>query len=131
MVTTANVESTLISCDMDAFPEFMKHPANRIVRSNQATPGVEGYVFDGANGSQMAFWTCGETATSAEHVHDYDEYMVVVQGCYTLVVHGKRIAVKAGRNTLSRAVCLTAVRLRLEPERSTHSGAIGLTGEQF
>ena len=81
---------------MDAFPEFMKHPANRIVRSNQATPGVEGYVFDGANGSQMAFWTCGETATSAEHVHDYDEYMVVVQGCYTLVIHGERIAVKAG-----------------------------------
>ena len=96
LVTTANVESTLISCDMDAFPEFMKHPANRIVRSNQATPGVEGYVFDGANGSQMAFWTCGETATSAEHVHDYNEYMVVVQGCYTLVIHGERIAVKAG-----------------------------------
>jgi quercetin dioxygenase-like cupin family protein len=96
LVTTVNVESTLISCDMDAFPEFMKHPANRIVRSNQATPGVEGYVFDGANGSQMAFWTCGETATSAEHVHGYDEYVVVVQGCYTLVIHGKRIAVKAG-----------------------------------
>ena len=81
---------------MDAFPEFMKHPANRIAPSHQATPGVEGFVFDGANGSQMAFWTCGETATSAEHVHDYDEYMVVVQGCYTLVIHGERIAVKAG-----------------------------------
>ena len=96
LVTTANRESALISSDMNAFPEFMKHPVNRIVRSNQATPGVEGYVFDGANGSQMAFWTCGETATSAEHVHDYDEYMVVVQGCYTLVIHGKRIAVQAG-----------------------------------
>ena len=81
---------------MDAFPEFMKHPANRIARSNQATPGVEGYVFDGANGNQMTFWTCGENATSSEHVHDYDEYMVVVQGCYTLVIHGERIAVKAG-----------------------------------
>jgi mannose-6-phosphate isomerase-like protein (cupin superfamily) len=44
----------------------------------------------------MAFWTCGETATSAEHVHDYDEYMVVVQGCYTLVIYGEQIAVKAG-----------------------------------
>jgi len=29
-------------CDMDNFPEFMKHPANRIARSNQATPGVAG-----------------------------------------------------------------------------------------
>jgi hypothetical protein len=49
---------------MDDFPSFMKHPANRIARSNQATAGVEGYVFDGANGSQMAFWTCNETANS-------------------------------------------------------------------
>lgn len=32
---------------MDAFPDFMKNPANRILRSNQATPGAEGYVFDG------------------------------------------------------------------------------------
>jgi hypothetical protein len=32
---------------MDDFPDFMKQPVNRIARSNQATPGVEGYVFDG------------------------------------------------------------------------------------
>jgi quercetin dioxygenase-like cupin family protein len=85
-----------MSPDMDRFPEFMKHPANRIARSNQATPGVEGYVFDGVNGSQMAFWTCAETASSAEHTHDYDEYMVVVQGCYTLIINGERIPVNAG-----------------------------------
>jgi quercetin dioxygenase-like cupin family protein len=70
---------------MREFPEFMKHAANRIAESSQATPGVEGYVFDGADGSQMAFWTCRESAVSAEHVHEYDEYMVVVQGCYTLI----------------------------------------------
>ena len=81
---------------MDDFPEFMKHPANRIARSNQATPSIEGYVFDGANGSQMAIWPCAETASSTEHVHDYDEYMVVVQGCYTLIIKGDRIPVKAG-----------------------------------
>jgi mannose-6-phosphate isomerase-like protein (cupin superfamily) len=81
---------------MDDFPEFMKHPANRIAKSQQATPGVEGYVFDGADGSQAAFWTCRETAASAEHVHDYDEYMLVVQGCYTLIIDGERIPVKAG-----------------------------------
>jgi hypothetical protein len=40
---------------MKEFPEFMKRPANRIATSSQATPGVEGYVFDGAEGSQMAF----------------------------------------------------------------------------
>jgi quercetin dioxygenase-like cupin family protein len=81
---------------MHDFPEFMKQAANRIASSNQSTPGVEGYVFDGAEGSQMAFWTCQETAPSAAHVHDYDEYMIVVQGCYTLLIDSNRIPVKAG-----------------------------------
>ena len=85
---------------MDDFPEFMKHPSNRIAKSNQATPGVEGYVFDGADGSQMAFWTCRETAASAAHVHAYDEYMLVVQGCYTLIIDGERIQVRAGEEYL-------------------------------
>jgi mannose-6-phosphate isomerase-like protein (cupin superfamily) len=81
---------------MDEFPVFMKQPINRIADSDQATPGVEGYVFDGEDGSQMAFWTCRQAAVSAAHVHDYDEYMAVVQGCYTLVINGTRIPVKTG-----------------------------------
>jgi len=85
---------------MDDFPEFMKQPANRIASSNQATPGVEGYVLDGIDGRQMAFWSCRETATSAAHVHAYDEYMLVVQGCYTLIIDGERIQVKAGEEYL-------------------------------
>jgi mannose-6-phosphate isomerase-like protein (cupin superfamily) len=81
---------------MHDLPQFMKSPANKIATTSQATPGVEGYVFDGADGSQMAFWTCRETAVSAPHAHDYDEYMIVVQGCYTLIVDDKRIPIKAG-----------------------------------
>ena len=81
---------------MDDFPHFMKHPANRIATSEQATPGVEGFVFDGADGSQMAFWNCRESAASAEHMHEFDEYMLVVEGCYTLIIGGERIPVKAG-----------------------------------
>jgi quercetin dioxygenase-like cupin family protein len=85
---------------MNEFPEFMRNTANRIATSNQATPGVEGYVFDGADGSQMAFWTCRQTAPSAPHAHDYDEYMLVVAGCYTLIIDGQRIALNAGQETL-------------------------------
>ena len=81
---------------MDDFPEFMKRAVNSIAKSNQATPGVEGYVFDGADGSQMAFWICRETAASAAHSHDYDEYMIVVQGQYTLIIDGRRIPLRAG-----------------------------------
>ena len=82
------------------FPEFMRNPANMIARSDQATPGVEGYVFDGADGSQMAFWTCLESAESAEHSHGYDEYMLVVEGCYTLIIHEERIPLNAGAEYL-------------------------------
>jgi mannose-6-phosphate isomerase-like protein (cupin superfamily) len=81
---------------MDDFPEFMKRAVNRIANSNQATPGVEGFVFDGADGSQMAFWTCRETAASAAHSHEFDEYMIVVQGQYTLLIDGRRIPLTAG-----------------------------------
>lgn len=81
---------------MKEFPKFMKNSANRIATSSQATPGVEGYVFDGADGSQMTFWTCRETASSAAHMHDFDEYMVVVEGCYTLIIDGEKIPVRAG-----------------------------------
>jgi hypothetical protein len=76
---------------MDAFTEFMKQPANRIANGDQATPGVEGYVFRRGEGSQMAFWTCTKVATSKAHTHEFDEYMVVLQDCYTLVIDGKRI----------------------------------------
>ncbi len=82
---------------MHDFPASMKNPLNRIAPSSQATPGVEGLVYDGANGSQMAFWTCKETAVSAEHVHDYDEYMIVVEGCYTLLIQGRRISLESGQ----------------------------------
>ena len=81
---------------MNDFPQFMKHRANRIAQSGQATPGVEGYIFDGADGSQMAFWNCRETAASAAHAHEFDEYMIVVEGCYTLIIEGDRIPLKAG-----------------------------------
>lgn len=48
----------------------------------------------------MAFWTCTEAASSAEHVHEFDEYMIVVQGCYTLIVGGERIRLQAGQEYL-------------------------------
>ncbi len=82
---------------MADFPEFMKGPINRIPLTSQSTDGVEGYVYEGADGTQMAFWTCQKTAKSKEHVHEYDEYMVVVEGCCTLLIQGRRIDLKAGQ----------------------------------
>jgi ethanolamine utilization protein EutQ (cupin superfamily) len=82
---------------MAAFPDFMKNPQNRIGTGSQNTPGIEGYVFDGVEGSQMAFWECRNDALTAEHVHAFDEYFVVVEGAYTLILDGHEVCVKAGQ----------------------------------
>lgn len=73
---------------MKEFPEFMRNPANRIAATSQYTPGIEGYVFDGADGSQMAIWTIRENASSVPHEHDFDEYIAVLQGRYSLHIEG-------------------------------------------
>jgi len=52
------------------FPEFMKNPLNRIAASSRYTEDIEGYVFDGADGSQVAFWTCAKDRVSADHATD-------------------------------------------------------------
>ncbi len=113
---------------MSDFPEFMKHPANNFATSNQATPGVEGYVFDGVDGSQMAFWTCTQRARSAPHVHDHDEYMIVVEGCYTLVIEGQRIPLNRGDEYCIARACITVAKSPPEQERSTHSLDTAPTG---
>ena len=81
---------------MKDFPDFMKNPANRISTKSHYTRGVEGYVFDGRDGSQMTIWVSRENTKSEEHVHDFDEYFVVVQGKYTLILEGKRIELGVG-----------------------------------
>jgi len=80
---------------MDDYPSFMKKRKNALDEGSQSQ-GIEGYVYDGADGSQMIHWTCKVGGKSEEHTHDFDEYMVVVQGVYTLIMNGKRIRVSAG-----------------------------------
>ncbi len=82
---------------MKEFPEFMRNPANRIDEASQYTDGLEGYVFNGAGGGQMAFWTCYHDRDSKEHTHDYDEYFVVVQGRYTVIIGGKEEQIDVGQ----------------------------------
>ncbi len=53
---------------MNDFPEFMRSPINAIDPKSQS-PGNVGYVYDGIDGSQVAFWTSTEDVISKEHVH--------------------------------------------------------------
>jgi|GEM_PF-242620 len=78
------------------FPKFMKHPANAVA-GHQKSDGVEGYVFDGIDGSQLVIFQCAKDGISKEHVHAFDEYFVVIQGEYTLGIEGRKIALTTGR----------------------------------
>jgi quercetin dioxygenase-like cupin family protein len=82
---------------MADFPDFVKNPLNRIATESQFTEGIEGYVFDGADGSQVAFWRCNEDRESRLHTHDFDEYTLVIEGRCVIHANGKRIELCAGQ----------------------------------
>jgi len=84
---------------MPDFPPFAKNPRNRIARASQFTDDVEGYVFDGADGSQVALWTAKADRTSSEHAHDFDEYVLVVEGRATVLVGAESRVLDAGDET--------------------------------
>ena len=64
------------------FPEFMFSEKNKIPASQQNTPDIEGYYYTANDGSQMAFWIYKADRVSKEHMHDYDEWMLCVDGEY-------------------------------------------------
>ena len=77
----------------------MRAPENAI-KSQFATDDVEGYIFDGADGNQLIIWQCKVAGVSNEHVHDFDEYLFVIEGEYTTIADGKSIALKTGEEFL-------------------------------
>ena len=85
---------------MEDFPEFMKQARNKIPVDQQNTNDVEGYVYEAADGSQMAFWSCRTDRVSMPHRHDFDEYMVVVSGRYVAVVGGTEHVLGPGEELL-------------------------------
>jgi quercetin dioxygenase-like cupin family protein len=85
---------------MGDFPSFMKNPLNRIASESQYTDGIEGYLFDGADGSQVAFWRCDSNSVSKEHAHDFDEYVLVIEGRCTVIFGSDRTELHSGQEFL-------------------------------
>lgn len=87
---------------MDDFPSFMRNPTNLIRARDQHTRGIVGYVVDGTDGSQIAIWTHrGEAATDPGlDTHEFDEWLIVVQGEYLLEMDGKRVVMRPGDEAL-------------------------------
>lgn len=76
---------------MKDFPMFMKNELNHIPNNQQNTKDIDGYWFEGKDGSQVAYWTYYADSVSAEHVHDYDEYTICVCGEYLITINGKKL----------------------------------------
>jgi quercetin dioxygenase-like cupin family protein len=81
---------------MDNFSAFMKNPKNLVPTQSQHTQDVEGYYFTGKDGSQIACWTCHADRTSEPHRYNFDEYIVCVQGQYTVIIDGRETVLKPG-----------------------------------
>lgn len=81
---------------MEHFPDFMKDPKNKIDPAQQNTPDIEGYYYQGADGSQIAFWECYSDRTSKKHVHNFDEYTICVSGEYIACFQDKEVVLRPG-----------------------------------
>lgn len=82
---------------MKEFPDFMRNEMNLVPSGAQNTEDIEGYYFEGKDGSQMAYWTCFSDRESKKHTHAFDEYTVIVAGQYTACFEGgKEIILNPG-----------------------------------
>jgi quercetin dioxygenase-like cupin family protein len=81
---------------MNQFPAFMKNPLNRVDEAQQNTRDIEGYYFEGKDGSQIAFWECHTDRISEKHTHPFGEYVVCVSGEYTAFLDGERTVLEPG-----------------------------------
>jgi len=80
---------------MSTFPAFMCRPENAVQLSREAG-GLEGYLFEGADGSQMVLWQSTQGGDSPLHTHDFDEYSVVVEGTFTGTIGDQQVTLGPG-----------------------------------
>jgi quercetin dioxygenase-like cupin family protein len=74
----------------------MKNPKNKVPNQNQYSTDIEGYYYQAADGSQMAFWTAHTAGESKTHTYPYNEYVICVQGKYTVLINGKEVDLEPG-----------------------------------
>jgi quercetin dioxygenase-like cupin family protein len=67
---------------MKCFPEFIKRKGRKVCIEQQNTADIEGHFFEDKDGAQIAFWECNSDQSSKTHSHDFDEYMVCMDGEY-------------------------------------------------
>ena len=78
---------------MKHFPDFVRNPANEVA---DAPEGMKGYLFEGADGTQVVFWENVAGGESPMHSHDFWEYAIVLEGHYEGTVDGKPVTLGPG-----------------------------------
>ena len=77
--------------DNTLFPApFMMGKANEVLADSRGG-GLHGWVYDGADRSQVALWIAegGKGGYCVPHSHDYAEYCHVLSGWYRLEINGE------------------------------------------
>lgn len=78
------------------YPDFLRTDANR-VKKDDLNDALDGYVFEGADGCQLVLWTNKKEGGSCEpHVHEHDEYCIVISGTYSGFIDGEPVEASAG-----------------------------------
>lgn len=85
---------------MKDFPIFMKNELNHIPSHQQNTKDIDGYWFEGRDGSQICFWTYFSDRESKENVHEFDEYVLCVSGEYIEIFNGEEHVLHQGDELL-------------------------------
>ncbi len=85
---------------MKDFPDFMKRKENHIDSRQQNTPDIDGYYYEGADGSQVCFWTYYADRESKESIHDFDEYVICLSGEYVEIFGDAAHTLRAGDELL-------------------------------
>ena len=81
---------------LGGFPAFLRTGANRVAATSLDIPGLEASVFDGVDGTQLVLCHATQDADTGEHLQDFDEYLVVLEGSYVLSLNGNEMPLKAG-----------------------------------
>lgn len=85
---------------MTGFPEFIKSELNHIDSNQQNTPDIDGYYYEGKDGSQVCLWTYFSDRESKENVHEFDEYVMCAEGEYVEIFGGEEHILHKGDELL-------------------------------
>jgi mannose-6-phosphate isomerase-like protein (cupin superfamily) len=102
---------------MTEFPQFLCNPANAAAGDEHAQ-GIRGYLFEGADGSQVVFWQSTDGGVSPPHTHDFDEYCIVVEGTFRGKIGGRTVEFGPGQE------CFIPAGVEHEGVYSSHYRAI-------